>query len=319
MIFGLATLIVGGEFLIKGGVGIAKNFHLSPLVIGMTIISCGTSAPELFVSAGAAVSGNSDIAIGNVVGSNIINITLILGLTILIFPMTADRNSKIIDWPMMIIASVFFYIFAQDGIISLFEGILLFASMVAFIVFLVSNSRKKTKAQLKKKTEDYTLLSLDEKEVPDKPRPMISSIIYLIIGIVGLYFGAEWLLEGAVNIARDFGMEERVIGITIIAFGTSVPELVTSCVAAFRKEKDIAIGNLIGSNIFNILGIIGITAIITPINVGEQMLNSDMVWMIAVAALLLPMMIVGKKMGRFKGAMLVGSYIAYITTLLIAM
>jgi len=165
--------------------------------------------------------------------------------------------------------------------------------------------------------EDYTLLSLDEVSNPE-PRPFMKSILYLLIGLVGLYFGAEWLLHGAVNIAKSFGMEERVIGVTIIAFGTSVPELVTSGVAAFRKETDIALGNLIGSNVFNIMSVIGITAMIKPIPVSESIINYDMIWMLGISLLLLPLMLIGKKMGKLKGVMLFGTYVVYILTLLIA-
>jgi cation:H+ antiporter len=327
LILGLTVLIVGGEFLVKGAVGIAKKFHLSPLVIGMTIVSFGTSAPELIVSAKAALGGNPDIALGNVIGSNIANIALVLGVTILIFPMIVDRNSKVIDWPMMMFSTVMFYIFAQDGFIATWEGIILFLALIAFIYYIISNSRKKVKKVSSRGVgkvkddivEDYTLLSLDEVSVPDKPRPFVKSILFLLIGLVGLYFGAEWLLEGAVNIAREFGMEERVIGVTIVAFGTSVPELVTSGVAAFRKETDISIGNLIGSNIFNIMCVLGITAMIKPVNVSDQIIHSDMIWMLGIAAMLLPLMIIGKKMGRLKGVMLVGTYVVYILTLLIAM
>jgi cation:H+ antiporter len=335
LLLGLATLIVGGEFLVKGAVGVAKKFRLSSLVIGMTVISFGTSAPELFVSASAAMGGNPDIAIGNVIGSNIANLGLVLGLTIMIFPMAVNRNSKFIDWPMMMVASVFFYIFAQNGQITFWEGVILFMSLIAFTTYLIVNSRKKSKSETvavssrgvgklttddegNEIVEDYTLLSLDEVEKPE-PRPFKISILFLAIGLVGLFFGSGWLLDGAVAIAKDFGMEERVIAITIVAFGTSVPELVTSCVAAFRKEKDIAIGNLIGSNIFNIMCVLGLTAMINPVNVGDEIIHSDMIWMLGITAIILPMMIIGKKMGRLKGFLLFGTYVTYILTLIITL
>lgn len=347
LIAGLLVLVAGGEFLVKGAVGIAKKFKLSSLVIGMTVISFGTSAPELFVSANAAMAGNPDIAIGNVIGSNIANLALVLGLTIIIFPMAVDRNSKFIDWPMMMASSVFFFIFAQDGKIAVWEGAILFASLIAFTVYLIRNSRKKAigissravgKIEDGKVTdmelmefdvinideqehpiEDYTLLSLEEDDVPNMPRPTVQSIGFFILGLIGLFYGSEWMLKGAVAMATEFGMDEKTIGITIVAFGTSVPELVTSCVAAFRKEKDIAIGNLIGSNIFNILCVLGITAMINPINVGDDIIHSDMIWMLGIAAIILPMMIIGKKMGRFKGILLFTTYVVYITTLLIVL
>lgn len=309
LILGLATLIAGGEFLVKGAVGIAKKAHISSLVIGMTVISFGTSAPELVVSIKAALSNNPEIAIGNVIGSNIANIALVLGITVLIFPIVVDRNSKIIDWPMMMLASVLFYLFAYDNVIAVWEGIVLFTILMAFITFLIVDSRKKTKREAAAREEHL-------EEVAKTIHPMIS-IGYVLLGLVGLYFGAGWLLDSAVSIATDLGMSKSVIGVTIVAFATSVPELVTSGVAAFKKETDISIGNLIGSNIFNIMAVIAITAIIKPIPVEQSVIDSDFIWMLAIALALFPMMLIGRKLNRFKGFLLAGSYIAYIAIVLI--
>ena len=310
LVLGLATLIIGGEFLVKGAVGIAKKFHISSLVIGMTVISFGTSAPELIVSIKAALSNNPEIAIGNVIGSNIANIALVLGITVLIFPIVVDRNSKVLDWPMMMFASILFYLFAYDNIIQFWEGAILFGILISFTSYLIINSRKKTKQAIANTTE-----VTDEEAVA--PKHFGLSLLYVGLGFVGLFFGAEWLLQSAIQIATDFGMSKSVIGITIVAFGTSVPELVTSSVAAFKKETDISIGNLIGSNIFNIMAVIGITAMVKPINVEENIINSDMIWMLAIALLLLPLMLIGKKLNRFKGLMLFATYIIYISILLI--
>jgi cation:H+ antiporter len=308
LLIGLATLIGGGEFLVRGAVGIAQKLRLSSLVIGMTVVSFGTSAPELIVSIKAALAGNPDIAMGNVIGSNIANIALVLGITVLIFPLPVDRNTKIIDWPMMFVASILFFLFALNGTIARWEGIVLFSLLIAFITFLIRNSRKKS-AQLMEESEEFV--------IPDV-RATLKSISFLSIGLVGLYFGADWLLTGAVDIARNLGMEERIIGITIIAFGTSVPELVASGVAAYHKETDISIGNLIGSNIFNIMAVIGLTVIVKPIGVSEKTLSVDMIWMLAIALALLPMLLLGKKITRFKGLLLLGSYVAYIAILLLS-
>lgn len=317
LILGLATLIVGGEFLVKGAVGIAKKMQISTLVIGMTVISFGTSAPELIVSIKAALSGTPEIAVGNVIGSNIANIALVLGLTVIIFPIVVDRNSKILDWPMMMLASLLFYFgsifFTGDGgyRIERWEGLVMFGILIAFIFYLIRKSRKASKIE--------AFENKDETESEDKQiQPMWKSLLFLAIGLIGLFFGAEWLLDSAVKLAEDFGMSKSVIGITIVAFGTSVPELVTSCVAAFKKETDISIGNLIGSNIFNIMAVIGITAIIKPIHVDEQVINYDMLWMLGIALMLFPMMILGKKLGRLKGVMLFASYVIYITLVVIA-
>jgi cation:H+ antiporter len=321
LILGLVTLIVGGEFLVKGGVGIAKKIHLSSLVIGMTVVSFGTSAPELIVSAKAAIDGSPEIALGNVIGSNIANIALVLGITIMIFPIIVNNNSKFFDWPMMILSTVLFFAFAHDGSIVMWEGAILMMTLIAFTWFLITHSRRRTKKEIAEAIDEGDeVTDLDEVvEVHDKSPSLLKSLFFLGIGLTGLFFGAEWLLNGAVGIARSFGMEERVIGITIIAFGTSVPELVTSAVAAFRKETDIALGNLIGSNIFNIMSVIGITAIIHPIEVSRNILSTDMIWMLGISLALFPLMIIGKKMGRLKGVMLFGTYVAYISILLINM
>lgn len=307
LILGLATLIVGGEFLVRGAVGIAKKAQISTLVIGMTVISFGTSAPEFFVSLDSALDGNPDIAIGNVVGSNIANLALVLGLTVLIFPIAAGRNSKIIDWPMMMFASLLFFVFCLDGVVELWEGAVMFGSLLLFTFLLIRSSRRTTK---KAKAE-----SDEDEEISKVKDNIYLSILYTLIGLVGLYFGAEWLVYGAVGIADAAGMEQRVIGLTVVAFGTSVPELVTSAVAAFKKETDISVGNLIGSNIFNILAVIGMTAIIKPIAVADEVNNFDMWWMLAIAFAILPLMMIGQKMGRFKGALLLSTYIIYISIL----
>ncbi len=309
LILGLATLIVGGEFLVRGAVGIAKKFQISTLVIGMTVISFGTSAPELFVSIGSAMDGNPEIAIGNVVGSNIANIALVLGITVLIFPIVVDRNSKIIDWPMMMLATILFYVFSYDLIIEMWEGAILLGILLVFTYLLIRGSRKKSKKEAEKNEESAETSKSDKFGL---------SLVFLLMGLVGLYFGSGWLVDGAVEIAASFGMEKRIIAITVVAFGTSVPELVTSGVAAFKKETDISVGNLIGSNIFNIMAVIGITAMVKPIGVEETTMNMDMWWVIGIAVALLPLMIIGRKLNRFKGALLLGTYVLYISLLVMS-
>ncbi len=310
LIIGLVTLVFGGDFLVKGAVGIAQKFKVSTLVIGMTVVSFGTSAPELIVSIKAALDGNPEIAIGNVIGSNIANIALVLAITIMIFPIAVDRNSKIIDWPMMMLSSLLFYFFAFNNRIEVFEGIILFTLLITFIVYLIYNSRKASK-----RIEDR--IEEDNIEVIKNTNFGIS-MLWVLAGLVGLYFGAEWLLEGAVGLAENLGMEKRIIGITIVAFGTSVPELVTSAVAAYRKQTDISIGNLVGSNIFNIMAVIGITSMVKEIQVKDVALEFDMIWMLGIAFVLFPLMLLGKKMGWMKGVLLIGAYGTYITLLLLS-
>jgi cation:H+ antiporter len=310
LIIGLVTLVFGGDFLVKGAVGIAKKFKISTLVIGMTVVSFGTSAPELIVSLKAALNGNPEIAIGNVIGSNIANIALVLAVTIMIFPIAVDRNSKIIDWPMMMLSTGLFYLFAFNNKIEVFEGVIMFVVLVMFIVFLIYNSRKKSKKEIQE-CESEDLESIQKTRFS-------MSILYVLAGLVALFFGAEWLLSGAVGLAESLGMEKRVIGITIVAFGTSVPELVTSAVAAYRKQTDISIGNLVGSNIFNIMAVVGITSLVKEIEVKDVALEFDMIWMIGIAVILFPLMLIGKKMGRAKGILLIGAYGTYITLLLLS-
>lgn len=317
LILGLATLIVGGEFLVSGAVGIAKKAQISTLVIGMTVISFGTSAPELIVSIKAALEGNPEIAIGNVVGSNIANIALVLGITVMIFPIVVDRNSKIIDWPMMMMASLLFYVFALyfpngEYVIDRWEGMILFGILVVFTTLLIRNSRKKNKSV---QAED---LDIEESTETENQPSVLMSVGKVLIGLVGLYFGAEWLLSSSIELATQFGMSKSVIGITIVAFGTSVPELVTSAVAAFKKETDISIGNLIGSNLFNIMAVVGVTSMVKPIQVDEAVIHSDMIWMLAISLGLMPLMLIGKKLSRVEGFILFTTYVTYITLLVMS-
>lgn len=309
LIAGLVVLVVGGEFLVKGAVGFSHAMKISPLVIGMTVVAFGTSAPELLVSLQSAMGGNPGIAIGNVVGSNIANIALVLGVTVIIFPILVDKQTTRIDFPMMMLSTLMFFYFASDGELSLVEGVILFTSVVVFTTLLITNSRKKTK----KKQE------ADEEEL--KNEPFWKSSVFLALGFVGLYFGAGWFIDGAVSIANYFlegnPDKDTIIGVTVVAFGTSAPELVASCVAAYRKETDISVGNLIGSNIFNILVVLGLTSMVKPIEVTAEVIEFDMIYMIGIAILLMFILAIGKKIGRLKGMILLLSYIAYIAIILL--
>lgn len=303
LILGLIILVVGGELLVKGSVTIANNFKISPLVIGMTIVSFGTSAPELLVSLQAALDGNPSIAIGNVVGSNIANLALVLAITVIIFPIVAERQTKIIDWPMMLLATVLFYIFSLDNQIILWEGATMVAILIIFTFLLVRNSIKQNK-----KTE--------KEEVVNEKGSTTVGLLLLLGGLVGLYFGSGWFVEGAVSIAKDFNLSDRVIGVTVVAFGTSAPELVASTVAAYRQQTDISVGNLIGSNLFNIMAVLGITSIVTPIAVEESVLNFDMYWVMGIALAMFPVLFIGKRIGRIKGVLLLATYVTYIVLVL---
>lgn len=320
LLLGLAVLIIGGEFLVKGAVGISNKLKISPLVIGMTVVAFGTSAPELIVSVESALNGNSGIALGNVVGSNITNLALVLGITVLIFPIIADRQTKRIDFPMMLFATLLFYYFAIDGLISFSDGLILFTILVTFLFYIISDIKRKKKKKAKghKKHHDH---NDEDDEIKKIKLPIWKSSVFLIIGLVGLFFGAGWFVEGAVGIAdlllEDSPDKDVIIGVTVVAFGTSAPELVASCVAAYRKETDISLGNLIGSNIFNIFAVIGLTSMVKPIEVSQGAIDFDMLWMIGVAVLMLFVLLVGKRIGRLKGAILVLSYSAYVAVILL--
>jgi cation:H+ antiporter len=304
IIIGLIMLIFGGDILVQGASGLAKKFRLSPLVIGMTVVAFGTSAPELMVSVKAAYMGSPEIALGNVIGSNIANIALVLAITVLIFPLAIDRNSKLIDWPVMMFASVMFYVFALNKDISRIEGLVLFVLLILFTVFIIRNSLKKSKSY--------------EPDLEEHIPNIWLSLGKNLLGLVLLYFGSEWLVKGAVEIAQGFGIEERIIGVTVIAFGTSVPELAASVMAAIKKETDISIGNLVGSNIFNIMCVIGVTAMIKPIEVSDKIINPDMYWMMAIALALGIILFFWKKINRWHGLILMASYVVYITILVLS-
>lgn len=308
LLLGLVVLIFGGEFLVKGAVGFSTTMKISPLIVGMTIVAFGTSAPELLVSLTSALDGNPGIAVGNVIGSNIANIALVLGITVLIFPIIADKHTKRIDLPVMIFATLLFVFFIQDGWIVMYEGIIMLTVIVAFTIFLINKGRKQ-------------LVIEEVCEIADKAPKNWKSILFLLLGFVGLYFGADWFIQGAVGIAEKFLFDnpnkDVIIGVTIVAFGTSAPELVASTVAAYRKQTDISVGNLIGSNIFNILVVLGVTSIVTPLKVSNEVREFDLFWMVGIALLLVALIAIGGRIGRLKGAILLSTYVAYITIILL--
>lgn len=305
IILGLILLIVGGEFLVRASVGLSFKLKLSKLVIGMTVVSFATSAPELLVSLQAALDGVSDIALGNVIGSNIANIGLVLGITAIISPLVVDREFYKLNWPMLMFMSfALFFFLKNDDLLSQVEGIILFGVLVLFLFVLIRDSRKKTKAAL---TEDV-----------DESLAVVSNfkiVIWLLIGAVSLYFGSEWLVDGAKGLAKAVGISDYAISVTVIAIGTSVPELAASVIAALKKEKAISLGNLIGSNIFNIASVLGLTAIIKPITVdSDKILSTNIFWMIGFAAVLIPLVFLGKRfvIGRYKGVVLFIAYVIFI-------
>lgn len=323
LLIGLALLIFGGDYLVKGSVAIAKRFRVSSLIVGMTIVAFGTSAPELLVSLMAAFQGNPEIALGNVIGSNIANIGLILGLTAIILPITVHLNSLKNDVPVMILASLLFWLAASSGEISRFSGIVGFSLLIAYVVWSIYKGRKEIQTE-----EIETSVNT----------PLRNSLALIAVAPVMLTLGADFLIDGTSTIAFNFGVSERVIGVTVVAFGTSIPELVASVAAALKREMDISVGNIVGSNLFNILSVIGLTAAIKPIPVDYSAFRSDFAWMLLFAALLLILMFPLRKtfqtllqtkpagwssslhlsagvIGRVGGVLLLGLYIYYIIKL----
>jgi cation:H+ antiporter len=305
---GFVLLVLGGEYLVRSSVALSFRLKLSKLVIGMTVVSFATSAPELLVSLQAAMNGVSDIALGNVIGSNIANIGLVLGITAIITPLYVSQEFYKYNWPMMMLMSLALYVFLKnDAQLSTAEGAGLLATLLVFIVILIRKSRSQN-------------VHLNSEEV-DENLSRVSSIkitIWLLIGSASLYFGSEWLVKGAVDLATSLGISEYAVSVTVIAVGTSIPELAASVIAAVKKEKAISLGNLIGSNIFNIGFVLGSTAIIGDIPVDSPViLKTNLFWMIGFACILMPLVFIPKRyrISRYKGLILFLSYIFFVFTI----
>ena len=293
---GLVGLFLGGEALVRGSVGIAKRLGMSALLIGLTVVGFGTSTPELLVSVQAALRGAPDIAIGNIVGSNIANILLIAGLTSLVWPIRVSGGTLKRDLSVMLAATLVLVPIFMTGQISRLAGFLLLAALIGYLAW----------AYLKPGDADGD----DVDGAVPTSIPM--SLLWVVGGLVVLILGARFLVTGATNIARDFGLSEAFIGLTIVAVGTSLPELATSIIAAFRRQSEIAIGNIVGSNIFNVLGILGVTAIIAPIPVQPRFLTFDLPVMIAASVLMAVLLLTRPVIGRLLGVLLLVAYVAYI-------
>ena len=302
---GFLVLILGGNWLLKAAVALSLRLGIPKIVIGMTVVSLATSAPELIVSLNSALNGHADIALGNIIGSNIANLGLVLGIVTIISTISVQKTFYVIDWPMMMFSSILLYLFlAYDGILERYEGAILFTLLIVFIIYLFKSD----------KTAVVDEMPEDEVELP-----IHTTLFFFLLGGVGLWGGSELLINGAINLARDFEVSERIIGITIISIGTSVPELAASLIAVIKKEKGISIGNLLGSNMFNILGVLGITSMITPIQVEDQgLLTFDILWMLYFAVIILPLVFTPGKMqlGWKEGLIFLGSYLVFIILLL---
>lgn len=301
LLIGLILLLLSGKYLVESSVIIAKHFKIPTAIIGLTIVAFGTSAPELLVSVQAAINGHPDMAIGNVIGSNISNILLVLALTTIIFPIAVKRKSIVRDWPIMMSISILLLIFLLDLKLSRLEGIILVGLLLGYIVFSVIEARNPQNAD----TPDGSILS--------KTKWWIAIVIFLV-SCLGLAYGADLLVDNAALLAKHLGISERVISITMVALGTSLPELATSLIAAFKKQADISIGNIIGSNIMNIISVLGITTLIQPIHTVIEVIKIDIPWMLGASLILFLFMLPLRKgkISRIEGSVMFIGYASYI-------
>ncbi len=309
VLIGFVLLVVGGEFLVRSSVALSFRLKLSKMVIGLTVVSFATSAPELLVSLQAALNGSADLALSNVIGSNIANIGLVLGITALIGPLAIDKDFYKFNWPVMILLSLVLYFFLyNDGVLTQLEGSILLGSLLIYLILLIRRARKHADAMIEEVDDALEKVS------------NFKMILWLLIGGLALYFGSELLVEGAKDIASRMGVSEAVIGLTMVAVGTSVPELAASVIAALKQEKAISLGNLIGSNIFNIASVLGVTSLLQPIAVNDaRLMEIDIFWMLGFALILLPLAFIPKKMvlGRPKGFFIFAGYCVFIALVFI--
>ena len=298
---GLALLIAGGNWLLKGAVSLSMRLNIPRIVIGMTVVSLATSAPELIVSVKAALAGYPDLALSNVIGSNVANLGLVLAITILIGTVDVRKSFYFTDWPMMMLATILFYVFmVADQYLSQWEGALMLLTLFLFLVYLLRVQKPAV---------------LEEPKAIMSSKPLYLSLLFLGIGGGALWGGSELLVTGAIGLAQLFGISERVIGITLVSVGTSIPELAASVIAMIRKEKAISVGNLIGSNIFNLLAVLGITALISPIHSSDtRLLGSDMYWLLGISFMILPLVFFpkGLRLGWRDGLLLLAAYAAFL-------
>jgi cation:H+ antiporter len=314
-ILGLGLLIGGAELLVRGASRIAAGFGISPLVIGLTIVAFGTSSPEMAVSVSTALQGVTDIAVGNVVGSNIFNVLFILGISALITPLVVGRQMIRLEVPIMIGVSLLYLALALDGTITFWEGALLFAGIVAYTVFQIAQARREKPGTAA--TDEFTR-EYGEKE-KQSTRTTLINIGLAVVGLVLLVIGSNWLVNGAIAFARLLEIDEVVIGLTIVAAGTSLPEVATSILASIRGERDIAVGNVVGSNIFNILAVLGASALASPagLSVPPSINAFDGPVMLAVAVACLPIFFTGNVIARWEGAVFLLYYVAYTAYLIL--
>jgi cation:H+ antiporter len=312
-VIGLVILIAGAELLVRGASRLAVTVGISPLVVGLTVVAFATSSPELAVSIGAAFSGQADLAVGNVVGSSIFNVLFVLGVSALIGALVVAQPLVRLEVPLLIGVSVLLLVLGLDGLISRWDGLLLSTGFVAYTVFVIRQSRKTSGQVEAEYNQEFG------QGGRRGPRQTLIDVGLIVVGLAFLVLGARWLVNGAVSLARVLGLSELIIGLTIVAAGTSLPEVATSVIASIRKERDIAVGNVVGSNLFNILAVLGLTALVAPngINVPAAALRFDLPFMIAVAIACLPIFFTGYRIARWEGALFLAYFVAYTLYLIL--
>jgi cation:H+ antiporter len=314
LIVGVVGLLVGAEFLVRGAAAIATRLGIEPVVIGLTVVAFGTSAPELAVSVGAAISGDTDVALGNVVGSNIVNILLILGVSAVVGGLVVSQRIVRVDVPLLIVVSVVALVMSLDNSVGRIDGLLLFAAVIVYTVWLIRSSRRESSSVRAEYAE-----SVEQLEGAAVERPLAVQIGLVVVGLAGLVIGSQLLVTAATDIAADLGVSELVIGLTVVAVGTSLPELATSVLAAVRGQRDIAVGNVVGSNLFNLMCVLGLSGVVSSagVPVGDAALRLDFPVMLAATFVLLPIVWNGFVIQRWEGAVLVVFYIAYVAYLVL--
>ena len=306
---GLLALIVGAEVLVRGGSGLAAWLGIRPMVVGLTVVSLGTSVPELAVGIDAAVTGSPGLAVGNIVGTNLVNLLLILGLSALLIPVVLQRQTLVFDLPAMTVAALALLVLSLDGRLTRVDGLLLRAGAVAYTWALLLLSRRDAASEPATEPAD------------DQPPPRpLRHAVALVVGMGVIVLGADLLVEGAVSGAEQLGVSEAVIGLTVVAIGTSAPELVTTLLSTYRGDREIAIGNLLGSSIYNIVFVLGLTVLVAPrgVPVPDEVLTADLLLMSAVGAACVPVFVSGARINRMEGALFVGAYVGYLVWLLVA-
>lgn len=313
LILGLVILVLGAELLVRGASKLALRLGISPLIVGLTIVAFGTSSPELAVSINAAWSGQGDIAIGNLVGSNIFNVLFILGVSALIVPLAVHQRMVCVEVPLLIAVGLLFWLLARDGTLGRLDAGLLLLGIVIYTLYAVRSARLESKAI----KEEYSHHIEPADQTASSPW---RAILFIVLGLALCVVGSRGMVAGAVTLAKAIGLSELIIGLTIIAAGTSLPEVATSISAAVRGQRDIAVGNVLGSNLFNLLGILGITGLLSPstVTIPDSALSFDIPVMMAVALASLPIVFTGHTIVRWEGALLLGFYIAYVAVLILA-